>query len=579
MNASWQKQAGDICYYIHTELEVFGSPPSNPLSRELGKDLESKICDLQKKISELEKIKSRTETQEDELIAHRIQLCRSILRPILEEIGVRQGILIKELAGNSPFSEVSKKDIAVLNGAYGHFRNWYKSLTAPESHQERWWNKVTNSILNTNSVANDINAIGEFLPEKYITLEEFDSKKKFADIGYSLSDVLEILPSFSSNEAIIEQIKNKLVKFLYWADRHPRLAATMMSNIVLFTMCFDDDAFIDKLSLLLRSRALANVFFNILGNPFEDKATVDLEAAQFQALSDFLDRAPTINALAFSVVQQGPRFIKDLFNGNIIGGSLRFTGKLVNKVGQTYLLQAITNKIGDHADVAYDMITLAKGESFTRVLENRQMLSMVEFGSKMRAAMMYPEEWIPAAQKEVSIFFKVLLKAYEEGRKIEFPIRIFIQIVMPVGVVVLVGGIFISVMSASLGLSAATTALFFTAIPALSYTNKAYLLVNSWTDTRKVVENEELSKQAFKENCKNKSKDIIVEKVAQMLKEAKKFSTITSTPTYPTNEKITGTIDKCAESMQKQLDQEMTKRDGKGAKDYLSVFGGVDYDG
>lgn len=580
------------------------------------KDFQSEIHHIKFHIDTLdEQIKAIPETEikerkkkERQKSEYLICLYQMFLNPIIDEIGRRQRMLIRQLDATSPFGMLVEHEVVILKDAYNYFITEHKSETNKSydfleqlrvgSGGLNWAiegvQKILKSEFDSYGETTGIYTLGDQLFFQKVPSQEIENKMRYAELGYSLLDALEIFPSFNSLKwdsndipMIVSHFKKTLSEFFVWADTHPEAAANLTDDIYHTVLLFNDDNLINRFHLLLNRRAYVNAFLYHLGNATEEKPVESLDMLKYRALADFFRMIPVPMSLLISAKKNVGSLCEDLADGRWISAPVKFIGNLVKDGVSTSVMQQASAAIGRNAGLVNDMISVAKGESFASILENRRILSMIELSTEIRAAYMTPKTWFAALTREASIWVKVMVSAYQDSQYTELMVRAVVQIGFPLAVAAAACGVCVAIISASTGLWIFVP---IAGIPVLAgYAREGFRIVNdSYKDTRKKVEKEELDDENFRKRLEkdhfkkgSHTKVKIEAQAKKLIEEAKQFNTITEVPLVTQDElnvECQKYVKELSLEINKQLGGKLVEKIENGAitaKDYIVIFGNV----
>lgn len=478
----------------------------------LSNDFETQIDQISSKIRELEAsyniaLISRTESlsgalpkpvaassntpaqQSIEQITHqinqeKINLLGAFLQRVIDKLGEYAQEEI-ERRKNGTLTDVRSGQLQqrkqTLNQAYRLLLDQYRLIPRPQ--------KTLTDFAREEAL--DCVTMGFYSAKTYIKPEEFDTQKKFAEVGYSIQRGMAEWNKFTGETP--QEIMTTLVgRFLVWADKHPKDAVRLASDVLLTISMLQDEGLVRTLSRQVNAKISISVQLGTLGREEETPFTEeDVWVITFARLARF---GPQATAAAHAMKTAG----EELFRGNILGalwsGVRTYAGE---RYQGTAIQRIVENSSLNELQMMKVALDLAQGYSMQEIVQAQAAIEMTRAVGNLRRTFLAPGEVMKSAMKWLADPFREVYRA--SGGFAERITRLSLMTVTHIpstGYVasIVLGGTGLSVSGVMLGsLAVLVTAVFMHAV----YTRYINPVLNTvWKETRQRIRRMELQRIA-----------------------------------------------------------------------------------
>lgn len=550
----------------------------------LGSDFQSQLKNIQKEIITLMSINKPTENSPE---AHRVTtLCLSeyqiVLNRILDIISTKQRDLIRNHSPNDPMTIILQNEVDVLNQAYDHYLTLHQSLKAPPT--TIWW-KCVESLVFSSFTSFNINYLWGFSFFKYIPSSEFEFKKLCADKGFNfVEDMKEFLGFLFENDgteqesvlSVISNIKSRAQAIYNFSNRHPEITESILGDLYVSVLPFLDQDDIKSLTTLTGIHQFYKVLKPSFVNRYEKKE-VSAEDLKLIALSQLAKSLPTVSAVLKTVVS----IVQGKFEPSL-ACALSIPLDAVKNLGRVKFFQSVSDLSTEAPEIVTDLIhvfgEVVQGTDFHTIMEGQTRKAVAKAAVEVWHAFQNPQKFRVAIKREFSIWWRSLLHPQSYN---EWVCRVVVQIICPVATLMAARGVFVAVMSASMGVWVALPLFIGITVLGLSISFKAYSLINFFSsmaaEQAGIGTREQIETKLFHEAgrveavCKRQIKLQAAEHINQLKKK-------NSLPDVETNipEKVRNSLRPNVNKWVEKIEQEMSENEVitvfENPKDYCLFF-------
>lgn len=240
------------------------------------------------------------------------------------------------------------------------------------------------------SLTKDILSLGIYNHPTYITPEEFDSRKKFADAGYSISLGMHELCQFSG-PSITHIIKQRIGEFLEWADENPKDAVRMASDILLTIGILCDEKLSKMLSNQLNAKIFISSLLGTMGRTSQEQP-VRPHHFKFRALADYVRYGPSVVSLGKVVKEAVNEFLEQK---HILWGICKAFAKGIATFAEQrtkiYVLQRVVSSLDDTMTRASSLsLALMRGDSMQQIVSSQATIELTKLVGNIRRVYLAP---------------------------------------------------------------------------------------------------------------------------------------------------------------------------------------------
>lgn len=334
-------------------------------------------------------------------IEYSLVIYNKALNKIIDLISEKQYLLKSNLL-DLPKQELEEEKIRELNL---YFEKYFKK------YKERP-NRISWKDIFHNPTAYFLNSFN--LSEPKILLQ----KKKLADKGYSMVKEIEnfLDQTFLNENLTFEMlILNLTNDFLVWADKHPKSASFLISDIALTgSILLDKDAG-ERLFIAIDTMIVTRLFFDALGFSADHEDIEDEDLLKFRALADFVHHCPKIAT--------GYKIMKKTINGEF-QSLFSFLTHTVKETTLNLATQKIVHLVPQGKEKLVSlMIDTIRGRELKEILAHQRMLALIQLSGSIRKLINEKESFFN--------YFEISWKTIFEAKGSERNLRILTQIVLP----------------------------------------------------------------------------------------------------------------------------------------------------
>jgi hypothetical protein len=353
-------------------------------------------------------------------------LYHTLLQRIIEVVGEKQRVLKKEGDKLTPQEKALLEiEVQVLNAKFEGLIGKFEQVSTSTAQRSL----VAAASQTTLEVLKSIASFGYFQPH-LTSVGELKQRKRYADLGYNmLADVKEWFNTLKpkENESIADCLKREVMAFLVWADKHPRTAIALSSDMALTCAVIGGQSYMDQFMTTMRAKAYTTAFMEGWGQ-LEEEPVETQEELKYRALADLAHYAPMVTAAVKAVTTSGLNPQQILLN------------TAVDVLKAAFVQQAREFIPEEYATAALQALTIIRGEGFQRVLEQQRNLELVRIGGAAKQLLIDPSGFISHLKMKARVWFQTI----QQAKGAEKVYRIATQIVLP-GVVIgsAVGGAYL----------------------------------------------------------------------------------------------------------------------------------------
>lgn len=333
-----------------------------------------------------------------EINQEKIHLLSAFLERIIDKLGEYAHEEV-EREKNGTLTEVRRGVIRqrkqTLNEAYRLLMDQYRVIPRPQKNIADF----------AREEVTDLVTMGFYSAKTYVKPEEFDTQKKFAEVGYSIQRGMEELNKFRG-ETPQEIITTMVGRFLKWADRHPNDAIRLVSDVLLTISMLQDKPLVERLSQQVNTKIWISVQLGTLGREEEPPFTEeDVWVITFARLARFGPQVASAN-------QALKRAGEQLFQGNILGA---LWAGVTTYAGQRYEATAIQRHVENSSLNELQMVKialdLAQGHSMQEIAQAQAAIEMTRAVGNLRRAFLAPGAVMKSAIKWLAEPFQEFYRA------------------------------------------------------------------------------------------------------------------------------------------------------------------------
>ncbi len=357
--------------------------------------------------------------KEEKLSLVKRELYQFILLRIVDVIGEKQqDFKTIYKSSKQPLEEIILHyEVRILNRFFKKFIREYDQIPAlTQSFQDYFLKQAT--------TAADHALTGGYLTAEYMSYQEFNERLHYANLGYNMVDnIKQWSDSIGklSEQNWMDRIRKEINAFLKWADKHPRVASNMMTDIVLTAQILKDKNFFKQLKSTIKVRAYMNAFLSKL-DICQVEETPDIEnELKYRALADLCRYGPRM-ASFFKGAAKG---IRDCVEGKASSTYIFFSA--FSELSKANTVQHMTKHVSHNAEAVKTILEILRGKSLSYIIESRSVLEMIRLTSLVRQAFFHPQNFI----NNLKIYRRIWWHTLGESTGYERKIRIIIQLITP----------------------------------------------------------------------------------------------------------------------------------------------------
>lgn len=360
---------------------------------------------------EIETLNGKIRAKELDLADARVGMRGMLLERMTQAIGQRQHALKKNPANKQQIQD----EIIVLEQGFDRQLLKYKVTERPKRNLAELIGR------GAREVATEALSFG-YLQTRYITPDEFESKREMADLGYNMNDELSKLFA-SMND--IEDVTKLVGEFLVWSDKHPEVAAGMAADIAIALNVIQQNmgggGLVQMFSHSIDARLTTLAALGAMGRDHTPITEADLK---FQALADLARWAPMATQLPAVLTE----FFRGMATAGVAGGVAGGLKQAVVGSVQTAAVQRMVKGMQPAELRAAGIVArMANGYKFSEILEAERNLIVLEASGTARQAIMNP---VKASKKGIELL-KREFRLFKEVGTNQKVARVFAQVVLP----------------------------------------------------------------------------------------------------------------------------------------------------
>jgi hypothetical protein len=328
------------------------------------------------------------------------------------------------------------------------------------------------------------------LQERIIPVEEFETEKHYADLGYYPSTVMKewAQTALSQNRTLHAYLMDEISAFYQWADAHPHTAANLSSDIALVLSILHDDGTVEAFKKAMLAKVWTTAFLKAWNTLPQEEPIEQSEELKYRALADYCAYAPIITGVG--------KGLADGIAGILSGNAYKIIISPLYGLVKATAVQKTTRFIPDHYnELALLLVQIVQGESFQNILMTRRNIELIKLGGLIKNALLKRASVVDLLKKELQIWMKTMKKAGSREKFFRATLELGPALgIVAVSIKLIVSPFFGSLTLAHINSSISVMGFLITILKSVS----SYLKI--WYDTRSQVEKELL----VEENCKRK---------------------------------------------------------------------------
>ncbi len=319
------------------------------------------------------------------------------------------------------------KEIAILDEAYREQIHDYAILRPPER---------TFVQLATRAASDEALrylSLGFYSGDKYVSPDEFRTRQKFATAGYCLAAAWDEWGKWQGDN-LASMITSQVNDFLVWADRHPKEAAQLATDVVMTINLLQDNDVKTTLLASVNTKIYSSALLGTLESE-QKELTIQPSDFKFKALADIARYGPGASA----GVRAGEVIAGQLMEGNLLGALTRGAVTFANARYRADVMQRVVDGMNDTtARAASAGLSLMRGDSMQQIVAAQASMNVLALAGSARRAMRSPIPFFGNLIGRMAMPFRQVFAANNWPERI---LRTGALVLPPVAAVAGVGGV------------------------------------------------------------------------------------------------------------------------------------------